>query len=194
MKPEEDRTLKRLLGQDWIKIDDFESEGFRVCGCSQEKYITQLINDVNKFCDQLGLRPVKDQSTPTLHNEHKAGEIDEQPGLFAPHAKSIVQSSLFIARCTRLEVLFAGVRLSRYFTKWTLRQDQWLLRLVGYLQRTKKYKLWIISKGGVPFCERSQEKALTKWDGARCEKWNLSQNGTMADRFVRERIQITMFY
>ena len=49
------------------------------------------------------------------------------------------------------------------------------------------------TSGRVPFCARSEEKARTKWDGARCEKWNLAQNGTMADRFVRERVQITMF-
>ena len=40
--------------------------------------------------------------------------------------------------------MFAVVRLSRFFTIWPLRQDQWLLRFVVYLQRTKHYKLWFI--------------------------------------------------
>ena len=37
------------------------------------------------------------------------------------------------------------MRLSRFFTRWTLRQDQWLLRLLVFLQKTKHFKLWFIA-------------------------------------------------
>ena len=47
---------------------------------------------------------MKDQSTPALDEDHAVGEIDEKPGLFAPHAKSIVQSILLISKCRRLDV------------------------------------------------------------------------------------------
>ena len=144
LKPDEDHSLKRLLGQDWENVYEFEKDGFSVFCANQTKYIEQLILTVNEISSKLGYRAIKDQSTPALDKDHAFGEIDEKPGLFAPHAKSLVQSILFIARCTRLDCLFAVVRLSRFFTKWTLRQDQWLLRLMGYLQRTKDYKLWFI--------------------------------------------------
>jgi hypothetical protein len=78
-----------------------------------------------------------------MAHDHKddTAELDATPGVFAPIAPSVVCALLYVARSTRVDVLFAVCRLTRYLTKWMVRQDFWLVRVLCYLKATSHYKL-----------------------------------------------------
>ena len=91
----------------------------------------------------MGGKPLKHADTPAIAHDHKQNspELDQTPGIFEPIAPSVVCALLYVARSTRLDVLYAVCRLTRYLTNWNKRQDLWLIRVLGYLKATSHYKL-----------------------------------------------------
>ena len=137
--------LGRYVGATWEGVNsEPDAEGVYHYASQQILYIDTFIEKANKDFQALGQRTIREYDTPALANESKrCTELDDTPGVFRELAPSIVCALLYVARCTRLDVLFPVCRLTRYIAaaRWMVRQDNWLYRVLGYLQRTSKMKL-----------------------------------------------------
>ena len=118
------------------------SEGVYEYCCHQIEYVKVFVKNGEELTLKVGLKNFKDYDTPALANDSKFSEdVDEVPGYFAPFCAKLVCAILYIARSSRPDILYATCRLTRFLTRWTRRQDAWLLRLLGYLRKTSKMKL-----------------------------------------------------
>ena len=136
--------IGRFVGQTWKGVNDPpDAEGVYRYSAEQTKYCDTFLTSAEESLLKLGQKPLKHADTPALAHDHKQNtpELDETPGVLAPIAPSVVCALLYMARQTRLDTLFAVCRLTRYLTKWMVRQDQWLIRLLCYLKATAHYKL-----------------------------------------------------
>ena len=137
--------LGRYVGASWEGVNsEPDSEGVYHYASQQCLYIDTFIDKANKDFQSLGQKTIKDYDTPALVNESKrCDELDDTPGVFRDLAPSLVCALLYVARSTRLDVLFPVCRMTRYIAaaRWMVRQDNWLYRCLGYLQKTSKMKL-----------------------------------------------------
>ena len=80
-----------------------------------------------------GVESLKRVSTPCL-DDHLLSEEDEaNPGELAPVAANAVLKVPYLARVSRLDVMWAVCDLARKVTKWTRACDKRLHRLISYL-------------------------------------------------------------
>ena len=152
--------LGRFVGSTWEGVNDEMIDGVYNYISQQILYVKTFVKNAEESIIKLGGKPLKQYETPAVHHDHKKNcpEIDEVPGKYADIAPSVVCAILYVARSTRLDILFATCRLTRYLTRWTLRQDDWLLRLLGFLKFSAEWALHFAicpeefeQKGGIKF-------------------------------------------
>ena len=134
--------LGRYVGSSWEKVNAEPVDGVYKYRQQQIKYVEAAVKSAEETALVVGAKTIREADTPAMANDSKhAVDLDETVGLFAPYAPSIVCSLLYIARSTRIDILYAVCRMTRYLTCWTVRQDQWLCRCIGYLKRTSSMTL-----------------------------------------------------
>ena len=135
--------LGRYVGSVWEGVNSPpDAEGVYKYAAHQIEYVKTFVESSEKIIASLNMKSVREADTPAMANDSAFSvDVDETPGVLAPHAASIVCALLYVARSSRPDVLFAVCRLTRYLTKWMVRQDMWLCRLIGYLKRTMMMKL-----------------------------------------------------
>ena len=135
--------LGRYVGSVWEGVNSPpDANGVYKYAAHQIEYVKTFVDSSESIIKSLNMKSVREADTPAIANDSAHSvELDETPGVLAPHAASIVCALLYVARSSRPDVLFAVCRLTRYLTKWMVRQDMWLCRLIGYLKRTMYMKL-----------------------------------------------------
>ena len=143
---DDDQDIGRYVGSDWVGVNDPpDKDGVYRYYSSQASYVETMVSNSEQTMLKLGGKPLREAETPSLANDSATcPEIDEAPGVFGDVAASIVCALLYVARCTRFEILFAVCRMTRYTTKWTKRQDMWLYRCLGYLKKYPNFVLHFI--------------------------------------------------
>ena len=135
--------LGRYVGSTWDNVNGPPDEnGVYNYSQHQIEYVATFVESADKQLAELGEKPIKHCDTPALANDSKdCDELDRTPGVLKDICASIVCALLYVARSSRIDILFAVCRLTRYLTDWHVRQDLWLYRVLGYLKRTVKYRL-----------------------------------------------------
>ena len=137
--------LGRYVGSEWEGVNDPpDADGVYRYSAQQMKYVETFVKQSEESFARLGQKPIREVDTPALANDSKKSkELDETPGVFQDISASIVCALLYVARSTRLDILYAVCRLTRYISpgRWMVRQDQWLYRVLGYLKKTTHLKL-----------------------------------------------------
>ena len=141
--PSDELEIGRYVGSTWEGVNDPpDAEGIYRYASQQIQYVKTFVENSEGLVLQHTGKPLKEADTPALANDSApSAELDETTGLFAPDAASIVCALLYVARLSRVDTLFAVCRMTRYLTKWMRRQDQWLVRCLGYLKKTMMMKL-----------------------------------------------------
>ena len=110
----------------------------------QTKFARVLLERYLEDCARFTIPGPRTRTTPA-DDDTPPTDGDKDEGVFAAPARSGCDSPIaathiggimFLARCTRPDLMVAVFRLSRYFTCWTRRQDRWLSQLYGYLMGT----------------------------------------------------------
>ena len=97
------------------------------------------------------------QFVETGHADHEdsmfpdqGSDIDSSRGRLQPIAARVLMKILYAARMARYDLLMAVNSLSSCITKWTIRCDRRLHRLVAYIASTLEYRLtgWVSQESG----------------------------------------------
>ena len=99
---------------------------------------------VTRYCDLAKVKPesLKAVATPCIDDSQIAPEDFEDPGILTRSAAKIVLKCLWIARLTRLDIMWTVNYLARNVTKWTKACDKRLLRLISYINCTSDLVLY----------------------------------------------------
>jgi hypothetical protein len=100
---------------------------------------------------------------------------DDAPGVFASSCRSHVASLLWLARATRLEMLYAVGWMSRYVDKWTVQQDRVLFKCMCYLNFTVEHKFVMV--GSHTEMTTVTGRTLADADHAKCPVTRRSTGG-----------------
>ena len=85
------------------------------------------------------LRSLSRVSTPCIDDHDIPPEDFETKGELSSQAARIVLKALYLARMSRLDILWTVNCLAREVTKWNKACDKRLHRLISYLHHTKHY-------------------------------------------------------
>ena len=103
-------------------------------------------------------------------------EKEELPvGLMADHAASVLMKCMYAARMARYDLLRPVQGLAKFITKWTIRHDEELWRMMSYIKTTKDRKMagWV----GDDFREL-RAHLYSDADFAGCKSTSLSTSGS----------------
>ena len=130
------QPLDRFLG---VQHTIVKKDGLLTCDFDMSEFAKSC---VQRYCVLTG----KDGSklpraeTPT-HREVPYFADNEEPGLYASLAPSLLMKPLYLARCARPELAFTIAKLARRITRWTRADDRAVDRMYSYINGTSKYTL-----------------------------------------------------